>query len=228
MYFEDLQSRLIAAVKVRLQNGELTERRLAHLTGISQPHVHNVLKGARILSPGVADRILRRLRISLVDLFHKQELHERLCPNCSEHGHYREVPVLEGWLGPGLPLPRMANRAECYPFPRSYLAALEDPVVARLAADRRMTGVLREHDLVLLDHSAHRWTRLKSEALYVVNREGEGIVRMVRLIDQKLFLVAEDSIQHPRRWEEIPLAGRHVMDIVSATVVWIGRHLLRT
>ena len=38
-------------LRTRIQNGELTERSLARLTGISQPHIHNVLKGAKILSP---------------------------------------------------------------------------------------------------------------------------------------------------------------------------------
>ncbi len=75
MYFEVLQNRLIANVRIRLQNGELTERRLARLTGVSQSHMHNVLKGARLLSPGLADEILRQLRITLLDLFEPDELH---------------------------------------------------------------------------------------------------------------------------------------------------------
>ena len=106
MYFDQLQSRLIAVLRARLQNGELTERRLARLTGISQPHVHNVLKGVRVLSPEIADQILRRLRISLLDLLTKQELAAAFCSGCLNHGGYREIPVLEGWLGPALPLPR--------------------------------------------------------------------------------------------------------------------------
>ena len=51
MDFRELQIRLVAVLKSRLKNGELSERRMAHLTGISQPHIHNVLKGVRILSP---------------------------------------------------------------------------------------------------------------------------------------------------------------------------------
>jgi transcriptional regulator with XRE-family HTH domain len=69
MYFETLQDRLVSSVRWRVQNGELTERRLASLTGISQPHMHNILKGARTLSPENADRILRTLEMSVLDLF---------------------------------------------------------------------------------------------------------------------------------------------------------------
>jgi hypothetical protein len=32
-------------LRERVMNGEISERRLAQLTGISQPHMHNVLKG---------------------------------------------------------------------------------------------------------------------------------------------------------------------------------------
>lgn len=69
MYFETLQGRLLDCIKWRVRNGELTERRLAGLVGISQPHMHNILKGVRALSPETADRILKTLEMSVLDLF---------------------------------------------------------------------------------------------------------------------------------------------------------------
>lgn len=78
MYFEDLHRRLIAHLNGRLQRGELTERRLARLAGLSQPHLHNVLKGSRRLSNLLADQILRRLEITLLDLLTPEE--RPLCP----------------------------------------------------------------------------------------------------------------------------------------------------
>ncbi len=77
MYFETLQERLLKSVRWRVENGELTERRLAGIVGISQPHMHNILKGARSLSPETADRILRALEMSVLDLF----LEETLAPD---------------------------------------------------------------------------------------------------------------------------------------------------
>ena len=47
--FAALQSRLKHAVIRRIYNGEFTERGFARMLGISQPQVHNVLKGARKL-----------------------------------------------------------------------------------------------------------------------------------------------------------------------------------
>jgi transcriptional regulator with XRE-family HTH domain len=77
MYFELLKSRLIAHVHQRVQRGELTERRLARLTGISQPHVHNMLKGARTLSPQMADLMLHQLHITILDLLKSEELPQK-------------------------------------------------------------------------------------------------------------------------------------------------------
>jgi transcriptional regulator with XRE-family HTH domain len=73
MYFETLRGRLIERIRKRVQNGEVTERRLAGLSGISQPHIHNLLKGARALSPEIADRILRTLDMSVFDLLDPEE-----------------------------------------------------------------------------------------------------------------------------------------------------------
>jgi transcriptional regulator with XRE-family HTH domain len=76
MDFATLQHRLLARVNHSVRNGDLTERGLARMIGISQPHMHHILKGARGLSVETADRILRRLEISLVDLLEN----EPACP----------------------------------------------------------------------------------------------------------------------------------------------------
>jgi transcriptional regulator with XRE-family HTH domain len=72
--FEVLQSRLLAFVRLRIQNGEYTERGLARVMGISQPQLHNVLKGARSLHPALADRFLRKFGITPLDLLSNAEV----------------------------------------------------------------------------------------------------------------------------------------------------------
>jgi hypothetical protein len=49
--FADFQQRLISFVVAKIRNGEFTERGLARVLGVSQPQLHNVLKGARPLKP---------------------------------------------------------------------------------------------------------------------------------------------------------------------------------
>lgn len=76
MNFCDLRQRLIEDLRRRVRSGELTERRLARQTGISQPHIHHVLKGKRVLSTQKADKILSHLRLDLLDLVDVEELLE--------------------------------------------------------------------------------------------------------------------------------------------------------
>jgi transcriptional regulator with XRE-family HTH domain len=74
MDFQELERRFIEYLKHRIRSGDLTERKLARLAGISQPHVHNVLKGKRIFSTEIADTILHVLRLDLLDLIQPEEV----------------------------------------------------------------------------------------------------------------------------------------------------------
>ena len=75
MTFVDLQNRLLEHLRNRVQSGEATERSLARLAGLSQPHLHNVLKGKRMLSMDMADKILQNLQIGVLDLISTEEIH---------------------------------------------------------------------------------------------------------------------------------------------------------
>lgn len=74
MTFEELQRRLVSHLRRRISSGELTERNLARLTHISQPHMHNVLKGKRTFSIQAADTVLRELQIDILDLIDPADL----------------------------------------------------------------------------------------------------------------------------------------------------------
>ena len=77
MNFCGFQDRLTAHLRELVRSGEVTERGLARLTQVSQPHIRHVLKGKRLMSPETADKVLRRLRLDLVDLLEPAELLER-------------------------------------------------------------------------------------------------------------------------------------------------------
>jgi hypothetical protein len=76
MTFHDLQQRLLEELRQRVRSGAATERGLARLCGLSQPHLHNVLKGKRELSLRKADGVLHRLQIDLLHLIEPEELRE--------------------------------------------------------------------------------------------------------------------------------------------------------
>ena len=76
MTFYELQQRLLDELRQRVHSGAATERGLARISGISQPHLHNVLKGKRLLSIDKADEVLRSLEIDILRLIHPEELQE--------------------------------------------------------------------------------------------------------------------------------------------------------
>ena len=77
MTFEQLLDRLLCHVRQKVHNGELTERGFARQIGLSQSHMHNVLDGARILTPSTADRILDGLGLTLADLLNDRDVVRR-------------------------------------------------------------------------------------------------------------------------------------------------------
>ncbi|MGH9674412.1 MAG: helix-turn-helix domain-containing protein [Bryobacteraceae bacterium] len=66
--FEALHDLLAAHLRRKVREGQCTERGLARLVGLSQPHMHNAIKGAREMSFRTADKVLRALRITIHDL----------------------------------------------------------------------------------------------------------------------------------------------------------------
>lgn len=221
--FSALYDTLLGALRARLASGEVSERRMAQLVGISQPHMHNVLKGVRFLSPEIADRIIRQLGISLLELFPEQEIESvwrrRKDWPCTD------VPVLEGCIGPGLPLPTRISAVEKHPFPRAFVRAIERPVLARVALDPMIAPVFAPNDLVLLDRSTVKRSAPQSNSFYVINRHGEGLIRRLRVGTTTLGLLAAEGSNRPRLLEKITLGSTHILDVVRAKVVWLGRYL---
>ena len=66
--FETLYAQLLAFVDHRIRNGEFSERALAKLMGVSQPHFNNVRSGKRRLQKDLADTILERFHMTILDL----------------------------------------------------------------------------------------------------------------------------------------------------------------
>jgi predicted transcriptional regulator len=80
MTLGDLQERFVALLRKRVRNGELTERGLAKMVGVSQPHVHNVLHGKRTFSIQTTDDMMRQLRVDVLDLIEAGEWIDRPLP----------------------------------------------------------------------------------------------------------------------------------------------------
>lgn len=68
MNFSDLHGRLKSRVLRSIQGGETSERALARRAGMSQSHLHNILKGKRRFSYFSADLIMEALDLTVQNL----------------------------------------------------------------------------------------------------------------------------------------------------------------
>lgn len=223
--FAGLQARLLEHVRGRIRNGELSERQLARLTGISQPHIHNVLKGARVLSPEFADLILAHLHISPLDLLTRDEITEYLTRTRSPRDarYQQPVPVLNGLLGLHQPIPRKGPHREFHSVPSHLTESVSEPLVVSLAADSEMEALFAGRDLVLLDQSEHVRCLVAPEMHYVVRTLDGPCVRSLQRDGDTLYLISEKNRTDPASWGRISLAGRNILDIVLARVIWLDR-----
>jgi AraC-like DNA-binding protein len=152
--FEDLLARLLGEIEKRIRNGSLTERGLARLTNMSQPHVHHILKGKRGITPKVADRFLRVMGMDASDLLISTDD----VPVRVEGETCLLAPVLEGSAGPGLPAPKVTSRSLYFPFPAALLKAPAGPTgaswrqyaVIRAGYDALLERFAEEHDLLIV------------------------------------------------------------------------------
>jgi hypothetical protein len=217
VYFRELQDRLIDIARARVRAGELTERGLARMCGISQPHMHNVLKNIRMLSTGAVDRLMRALDIHISDLLWRV--------STEPDAGFRAIPIVRNRIGPGYDAVFGVIRGH-YPLPESLLRDIVDPLAARLGPDLVLPEALAAHDLVLLDQNPRvRSTPVGGASIWVV-KEGTSLsVRYLRMDGTSLYLANEVTLRHPEQWHSIPLAGRNILDIVRARIVWIGREM---
>jgi hypothetical protein len=72
--FDQLTTRLRAYIRLRINSGEFTERSLARIFRISQPHLHNVLKGVRRFTIEFADQVMLKFEITILDLITEEEI----------------------------------------------------------------------------------------------------------------------------------------------------------
>ena len=222
MTFREAQLKLLAYVVDRIHNGELTERRFARLIGISQPHAHNVLKGARNLSPEIFDSVLKYFHLSMLDLAPIEEVEANLKKR-REPARVAEAPFLDSPIGPGMPWPEGINWRRSYPLPFPTLRGQPGLIMAELANDPYMYETLAGADVALLDTSLRARSDMTPLGLYVVNRGGESVIRYIRSGAQGFYLVTDASLDSPALWEKLEIPASQFPTSIKARVRWVGR-----
>lgn len=217
--FEELRNKLLENLRARVRNGEVTERRLARLTGISQPHVHNLLKGVRTLSPDLGDQILKSLQMSLADFVEGPTLPGRESqPHVVDTGRY--INMLDGFIGPSHPWPTQISSAERFLLEDARAMRLVNPVAARAAEDVRMGPLFSVNDIAVLDQSLEARCEVDPDALYLVKDGNSGLIRRARMTATALYVFPEDCRARASAWQRLPLSSVPIQQTIRARVLF--------
>jgi hypothetical protein len=212
MQIGELYRHLIETARQRVRAGEVTERGLARQCGISQPHMHNILKNLRSLSPESADRLMGVLDLRLPEFTGRIPVLD---------GRIRMVPLVKSRIGPGFEATLTVFRG-ALPFDEETAGEPADPVVAQLAGDLIMPACLRANDFVLLDRNAKPDSR---GGIWIVSESAGLRVRYLRRRRARLYLANEATIGDPSGWE--PIAGdAMIQSVLKGRIVWMGRNLV--
>lgn len=220
--FERLLKRLVRRLLGTLTNGEYTERGLARLLGISQPHLHHILAGKRALTPHVADAILASLGWSVADLYSAEELAQMVLHRQSEGEMRSVIPVVEGRVGPGSPLPDFHRVSHWIYADSPWSGRVRRPVVVEIEPDPALPFLCpgRTFALAALDEnlraavSPHGW--------YILHWGGAGFVRRLRRESSGLAVLGQEPLLSTGGPQEIPLEGRPLLSVVRARLLWAG------
>ncbi len=190
------------------------------MAGLSQPHMHNVLKGVRSLSPEYADRLIAELRLSLLDLMDDAE-RPVLSPSAGQSA--MEVAWIRGSVGPSCALEERVYPGDVYPVARTLLASLSDPILVTLGHDPLLFPYFQAGDTALIDRQPITGSTLDPKAVYLVKTAGGTLVRSLRIGGTRLYLITPSTVDEPRNWSDLPLLGRQVSEVVWGRLVWLQR-----
>jgi len=220
--FAVIQKRLLDALRLRLRNGEFTERGLARVVGISQPHIHNVLKGVRVLSPDMTDLLITGLDLSLIELLGVDELAEGLLAKQARRLGTQAVPVLAGRVGPEEPFPNWRTVASWVVARDPELRILRRPAFVRLAADPSISPVWTRLGYGLLDFDETSRSDPRLPAWYALRWRGAGYLRQLRHRGARLDVLGQRVLDEQVVPESIESGGGSLLQTVRAHLVWVG------
>ena len=213
-----MQKRLVLRMRRHVQNGDFTERGFARSLGISQVHIHNVLKGARSLSINLNDLVLKRLGLTIFDICTPDELRRHLAVSSILARPCVDLPFQEGRIGPGNPWSTVVDPRFRHPVPCFLVNSGATLLLVRLGDDPRMESSLSGSDIAVLDLTPSIPT---PDALYVIDRGSDAVIRRVRSGARKLYLAADSDLDHPEDWEA--MTERRQAGISRGRVRWLGR-----
>ncbi len=220
--FATLHRRMLSHVRDRLANGELTERGLARMVGVSQPHIHNVLKGVRVLTSDVGDLLIGALEVSLLELAESEELGAVLEGRRGGDGASRLVRMARGRISPHERFPDVTEAEDWAKAPAEIISRLGRPVVTGFTPDAEVAAVFGKASHVLLDLDDRARLRLREGCWYAMRWGGAGYVRQLRRESGALVVLGQRAWQSSPLPDRIPLGDLPALAVIRGLVEWYG------
>ena len=213
----------MANIRQRVKEGSLTERGLARSTGISQPHLHNVLKGVRSLSPGYADLLLIHLNLQISDLVSYSEIEINSSKRLEKTLVY--IPRLRGAAGPGFRVEQTVEAGEECWVATDAVSRSQNAVLVTLAHDPQLYPYFQAGDTALVLRLSANAASLEANAVYMVQTQTATLLRYLRMRGDRLYLITPGIESNQRKWHSVSLLNRKLTELVEGRVIWIGRNL---
>ena len=160
--------------------------------------------------------------MSLLDLAPLQEIETQLQLRRARERH-AEVAFLASPIGPGRAWPAEVNWGRSFPLPFPSATVPAELAMAKLAADPAMLATLGPYDIALLDTSERSRSPVSPSGLYVIERDGEAVLRTIRSGAHRHYLATDADLDVPAAWEPLVLSAAQFGAAVKARVCWLGR-----
>lgn len=234
MRLNDLQDKLRAHIRDRIDRRELTGSGLSREAGFRQAHLSNFLNSRRGLSLESMDRLLETLNIGVLDLVDLREIQRRVSHPSAMYG-FESVAVVSGEHAARLPRFTPEQVRESVSFRTSFLRKLK----ANDAGDRRewlrfvllkldaeaAAGVLprgRVETTLLVDrhYNSLEPYRRRQPNIYAVGAHARCLIGYASVADDYLVLRPQNP-QSPVELVRIE-RGRSYSDYIVGRVCHVG------
>lgn len=170
MKFCVLRDRLLARIRGLLETGAISESQLARHLGVSQPHLHNTLKGVRGVTTQMADQFLESMGWSIADLLEPVDFEiavRRYKASVSSRTRFIEARPLSSIRHPP------SETVRRIAVPRDLLRELDTPAAYFLEAQDDGGWYAKAGDVLLIDRQLNHPA---PNPVYVIERQSAGPV----------------------------------------------------
>jgi hypothetical protein len=203
MKFRGLQDNLRKELLKRIDAGELTGLKLAHMTGFQQAHISNFLNKKRGLSIEGMDKVLSVQKLSVLDLLDPAEVNKRASIPAPSPDEFENVLLVEGAIAAGQDLVISDQVKDILKFKKAFLrrlrAEMQTPregwtrfVLVKVDANDGMSMYPRllPGATILIDrhYNSLKPYRKNEQNMYAVRKSGTTTVKYLELQGSNLIL----------------------------------------